>query len=330
MRLFVAAAVLIGGAFIGQAIGMIAGSKLHLALPFGGLRSVDRAAGAVAGVIGVVVAVWLLLPAMSSVPDWPSRLARNSAIARTIDEAFPRPPDTLQALRRLIGDDPFVQVFKDLQPAPDIGPPPAESGLSQEVARRVQRSTFRIEGAACDRIQEGSGFAVGGADLVVTNAHVVAGEDATTVVREDGSRLEGTVIVFDPDRDLAVLRVPGLDRPPLPLRDAGVEDRGAVFGYPGGGPLELSPYQVAREVVATGRDLYDTHDTRREVYFLSAELRPGDSGAPLVSPSGAVVGAAFAIAPDKPNVAYALTDNEVQRALAAIGGAPVETGPCLD
>jgi S1-C subfamily serine protease len=102
-----------------------------------------------------------------------------------------------------------------------------------------------------------------------------------------------------------------------------------VFGYPGGGPLEISPFEVARAVTATGRDLYESHRIRRQVFFLSAELRPGDSGAALVDPNGDVVGVAFAIAPDRRNVAYALTTEELGAVLGGDLGGEVDTGPCL-
>jgi S1-C subfamily serine protease len=137
-----------------------------------------------------------------------------------------------------------------------------------------------------------------------------------------------TIVAFDPNRDLAVLAVPDIDREPLALGDAVAGESGAVFGHPGGGPLELSPYSVGEEVTATGRDIYDANSTRRQVLFLAAQLRPGDSGGPLVNPAGAVVGVAFAIAPDDPNVAYALTIEEVQAVLAG-PLQPVDAGPCL-
>ena len=102
-RLLIAIGVLLGGAFIGQALGLIAGSKLHLALPAGG-RPVDSGAGAVAGIVGVLIGVWLLVPAMADVPGQFSRQARTSSIARIITEHSPRPPDALQTLRRLVGN----------------------------------------------------------------------------------------------------------------------------------------------------------------------------------------------------------------------------------
>ncbi len=327
--LLTAAGVLIGGAFIGQALGILVGSRLHLALPRGWARSVDRAGGAAAGVLGVVVAVWLLVPAAAEVSGWPAGQTRSSRIARAIDDTLPEPPDALQALRRLVGEDQFPRVFDALRPAPDLGPPPAATGLSEAAADALAASTVKVEALGCDRVQDGSG-AVVGPELVVTNAHVVAGGEAVSVERfPDGARLEAAVVAFDPNRDLALLRVPGIDRGALPVGDGGEGTVGGVFGHPGGGPLEISPFQVGQEVNATGTDIYDATRTEREVFVLAAELRPGDSGGALIDPSGAVVGVAFAIAPDRANVAYALADEELEAVLSGALGGAVPTGPCL-
>ena len=326
--LLIAAGALLGGAFMGQAIGLVVGSRLHFALPAGNFRVADRAAGAATGVVGVLVALWLLLPTLANAPGWPSEQARSSTIAELVDGAFPPAPDTLAALRRLVGDDQFPQVFSALESAPDLGPPPAASGISSAVQNAVVPSTVKVTGVACRRIQEGSGFVVS-PDLVVTNAHVVAGEPESVVSRADGSQVRARVVVFDPNRDLAVLRVPGLNSPALAVADTEVGGRGGVFGHPGGGPLRIAPFQVGDEVLAEGYDIYDRHRTERRVLVLSSALRPGDSGAPLIDPRGRVVGVAFAIAPDRDGVSYALTTDELRAVLAGNTTQPADTGPCL-
>src|SRR5204863_289244 len=107
------------------------------------------------------------------------------------------------------------------------------------------------------------------------------------------------------DRDLAVLDVPGLDQTPLSVDSAEVGDEGAVFGHPGGvSQVVVSPAAIKQQVQAVGRDLYDTHQTRRDVFIMASELHPGDSGGALVNRNGAVVGVAFAIAPDRPGISY--------------------------
>jgi S1-C subfamily serine protease len=314
--LLVAAAMLVAGAFLGQVLGLIVGSRLTLAIKSAKGRRADAVAGAAAGVVGVLVAVWLLVPAMAVVPGAAARLARSSTVARTLDRAFPEAPDTTRSLRNLLGDD-YPQVFDRIRPAPDLGPPPQETGLDAITQERVKASTVKVIGEACGRIQEGSGVVVDD-ELVVTNAHVVAGEEETTLERDDGRNVEARLVAFDKDRDLAVLSAPGIDRPPLPLGKPRVRSRGAVFGHPGGGPLELSPFEIGSMGRVTGRDIFDQGASQRDVLFLASSLRPGDSGGALVSDEGEVIGVAFAIAPDRDGVAFALHVSEVEAVLRQV------------
>ncbi|HEY8546252.1 MAG TPA: MarP family serine protease [Acidimicrobiales bacterium] len=327
-KVLVAVATLLGAALIGQGLALTVGSKLHIEVPEGPARHVDKAGGAVAGIFGVLVPLWLLVPVLSAQRGWLAEQTYGSAITREVHDLFPEPPDTMTALRRIVGDEVFPLVFGGLQRAPDLGPPPAASGLTEEVADRVVTSTVKVTGVACQRVQEGSGF-VAEPGLVVTNAHVVAGEDETEVELADGSVRDATVVAYDPGRDVAVLRVDDLTAPPLPLRDAEIGDVGGVFGHPGGGPLEVSPFQVAEEIRAVGRDVYDRQRSERQVLVLAADLAPGDSGAALVDPQGQVVGLAFAVAPDKGGVAYALALEEVRDVLAGDLSSRVGTGDCL-
>jgi S1-C subfamily serine protease len=323
----VAVGLLVGTALIGLSLGQVLGSRLHAELPAGAARRTDQVGGGVFGVVGVLVALWLLLPILAHVPGTLARQARGSAIAQEVSERFPRPPDTMEALRRVVGDEPFPEVFDALRPAPDPGTVPEESGLSTAVADQAVQSTVKVTGQACSRIQEGSGFFVDD-DLVVTNAHVVAGEDDTEVELADGRVLSAEVVAFDPARDLAVLRTDG-EAAALPLRDAETGDIGGVFGHPGGGGLEVSPFRVAEQITASGRDIYDRSGTERDVLVLAASLAPGDSGSALIDPAGSVIGVAFAVAPDEPGVAYALAVSELEAVLAGDLSRERDTGDCL-
>jgi S1-C subfamily serine protease len=329
-RFLIAAGVFLGAAFLGQALGLVLGANLHRALPLRGpLRQIDRGAGGLAGVAGVLVTIWLLTPAMADVPGWPARQARSSRLAKAVSDRLPQPPDTLGALRRLVGDDNFPHVFGRFEAAPNAGPAPADSGLALATLNRVTASTVKVEGIACGRQQDGSGFTVA-PDTVVTNAHVVAGEGQTEVIRPNLGRVHAVVTMFDSDRDLAVLRAPGLGLQPLPIGSAAVGATGAVFGHPRGQDrVEVSPAVIRQHVEAVGRDLYDSHVTRRQVFILAADLAPGDSGGALADAAGRVVGVAFAIAPDRPGTAYALTDEVLRAALAEPRGQQVGTGDCL-
>jgi S1-C subfamily serine protease len=326
-RLLIALAVLLGGALGGQAMGLAVGGRASSALPTSS-RPLDRAAGAVVGGGGVLVAVWLLLPAMADVQGSAASLVRDSSIARAIHDVAPEPPDAVAALRDLVDESGIPRVFDDLRRAPDTGPPPAASGIAPDILQRAAASSVRVEGEACGKLQEGSGW-VAAPGIVVTNAHVVAGEDETVVFPEGSDELDATVVAFDASRDLAVLAVPELERPPLPLVDSDRGAIGAVLGHPGGGPLEVSPFEVVDQLRAQGRDLYDEQATLRSVLVLASDLAPGDSGAALVDPTGSVVGVAFAIAPDRSGTAYALDPEEVRSVLSTRSQGAVDSGPCL-
>lgn len=331
VRLLVAVIVLVTGAFLGQALGLLAGSRLRTKLPQGPARGADKGVGALLGVLGIVVSVWFLLPGLADIKGSAARLARSSTIANAIDSTLPPPPDALQSLRTLIGDADFPRVFEGLYRAPEAGPPPESSGLSEAVLDRTTASTVRVEGKACSRIQDGSGFVVAN-DTVVTNAHVVAGERSTEVIKPNRARVKATVTLFDPNRDLAILRAPGLGLRPLDIVDSTLKegDQGAVLGHPGGQvPVAVAPSKVNRRVSAVGRDLYDRRATTRDVFIMASRLAPGYSGGPLVTSTGQVAGVAFAIAPDRDGVAYALTDVELRKALEANKNTPQSTGPCL-
>jgi S1-C subfamily serine protease len=202
--------------------------------------------------------------------------------------------------------------------------------LPAAIDKQVQQSVVLVSGTACNEIQEGSGW-VASPGLVVTNAHVVAGEQDTTVKDQDGVEHDATVVAFDPRRDVAILRVPTLRAPPLTLAHGSKGETAAVYGHPGGRGLTVAPARIGDEIIASGTDIYrNPNNTPRHVYVLAAGLHPGDSGAPVVDLKGRVVGVAFAIDPAHLTTAYAVTDQEVIPVLHdAAPGTPVKTGTCL-
>lgn len=332
LRLMVAALLFVTAGFAGQRVGVVLGSHFRRAmLPEDGpTRRWDKVAGAALAPLAVVVGLWLMvLPPLGEVAGSLSGLTRQSALARAIEATLPEPPETSQALRRLAGPAGAPHVFDGLIPDLDSGPPPEDSGIDPAVIARVATSTVKVEGVACLFERDGSGFAVA-PDLVVTNAHVVAGQQRTSVVRPDGRRLRAQVTAFDPARDLALLSVPGLGQAPLPLAEGKVGTTGGVFGHPEGqAEVEISPAAIRQQVNALGQDLYELGLTRRTVYVLAADLAPGDSGGALVNAAGEVVGVAFAISPDEEGTAYALAVSELRSVLDAGREVPASTGPCI-
>jgi len=238
----------------------------------------------------------------------------------------------LEALRRLVGENGFPEVFTEFGPSQDTGPPPKDDPLPSGALSVAAASTVLVRGQACGLLQEGSGWTVA-PNLVVTNAHVVAGEPLgdTQVLLPDGEVDQATVVLYNPNVDLALLSVPGLGEQSLPLATGTLGQKGAVLGHPNGQvPLAVQPAVIADWVHAEGENLYNTAVTKRYVYVLSAELAKGDSGAPLVDARGQVVGIAFAIAPDRSTTAYALAISELEPLLHQPHARPESTRTCLD
>ncbi len=331
-RLLASLAFLLLVSLIGQSLGIAIGSIVRRQLPAtGGIRLADRIAGGITGALGVLIVVWLLIPGLANAPGWTARAVRGSAIVRQIDRVAPKPPSSLSTLGRLVGDAPFPEVFRKLTSS-DVGSPPA-LGLPAALRARVSAAVVKVEGRACDTIQQGSGF-VAGNGLVVTNAHVVAGERFTTVTVPSQGHLDALVVAFDPARDLAILRVPGLAVGPLTIVDAQIDETGGVFGYPGGGPEQQAPARVAQRIIAQGTDIYRSSPTHRDVLVLAAKLFPGNSGGPFVDDKGHVAGVAFAVDPGAASTSYALATDELDAVLhpveAAGGGQLVDTGNCIN
>jgi len=323
----IGAVVLVAGGMVGHVAGATLGARLHRLLATAHLGTADRAFGAIAGVAGLVVALWVILPTMADVPGWPSENARTSTVAGWIHDSLGRPPASFSGLSKSLGLNGLPKVFDQIDPSPTAKPPP-DSPLDPAVLEAAEQSVVKVAGPACGRIQSGSGVVVA-PGLIITNAHVVAGTTSSTVETTDGARSAGRVVAFDPDLDLALVRAPSLDRPPMTISDAQPSDVGDVLGFPGGGGLVVSSYRISERTEAAGRDIYDSAPVKRTIFVMGSSLAPGDSGGPLISPAGEVVGLAFAIAPDRPGVAYAIVGRDV-RAMAGRTGleAPVSTGDC--
>jgi S1-C subfamily serine protease len=302
-------ALLVGGAFCGQAIGLAVSSRVQPAVPEWAV-GIDRAGGAALGVVGVIVFAWIALPAVGAASSWPHDQYGDSRLVAALDAALPEPPESADAFRRLVGDELLPSPFVP-DDTPAVGEPPAEIPLDPATVARVTPSIVRVEARACGRVQDGSGFVIG-PDLVVTNAHVVAGSGDKLVVDSEGVSHDATVVTFDPRRDLALLSVPGFGAALLELATPERDGVGAAFGYPGGGDLRLAPFRVGPTVQATGHDLYDREETRRRVIFVATDLDAGDSGAALVDTDGNVIGIAFAVAPGDGDVAFALHADELR------------------
>jgi S1-C subfamily serine protease len=325
-RALAALGFLVFAAAIGQAVGLGIGLVLNgMRPPRASVPLVDRIAGAAVGALGLLVIVWMAVPSLASARGWTAEAARDSVIVDAVERVGPERPEQLEAWARYIAEAPLA--LAPLVDPPDPGVPPRDA-LPRGVDAHVRPATVLVTVDACDRVQQGSGF-VAGNGLVVTNAHVIAGGASPTVETIDGERLDARTVAFDPSRDVAVLHVPALDATPLPLGDHALGSTVAIYGHPGGGDLRVAPARIGEQIVAVGTDIYHRQEVRRDVLVVAAELRSGDSGAPLIDRDGRAVGVAFAIDPGSDATAYALTDSEVEAVLDSVSATTVGTGECL-
>ena len=164
----------------------------------------------------------------------------------------------------------------------------------------------------------------------MTNAHVVAGVSTPTVVTDDGE-VDTSVVYYNPDIDVAVLRVEGLGRPNLAFdREAEAGDPGAVLGYPNDGPYDVQGARIRAQQRLKSQYIYGEGQVFRDVYSVRSNIRPGNSGGPMVSPDGEVLGVVFAASVEDPSTGYVLTAEQVAEAAAQglTNDDPVSSGPC--
>jgi S1-C subfamily serine protease len=300
----------------------VAGSSLGAALrrrQVGELRALDSAAGVVAGALVGLVVVWVLGAMVLQLPGQANlrRAAQRSAVLRRLNSVVP-PRTLLNALGRI---DPFPKLAGPPIPAD----PPDPRVLRRPGVQAAAPSVVRVLGTACGLGIEGSGW-VARPEVVVTAAHVIAGEDDTTVVPYSGGVLKAEAIAFDPRNDVAVLRVPGLGARPLRLVDPRPGASVALVGYPENGALDAVPGRIGSTVRVLSQDAYGRGPVSRTVTSLSGDVRHGNSGGPAVDASGAVETTVFA-ARTSGSGGYGIPASIVRRDLATAGG-PVETGPC--
>jgi S1-C subfamily serine protease len=318
-RIFVGVGVFFVVAAIFHSAAVRAGRLAKGALVGQWTSSLDSVGGALLAALVAAVALWFVGLTMSDSMPVVARAVSNSVILNTIDDHAPRPPAAVSELRQLLARSPFPDAFATLRPPISSGSPPAVAeGAGID---RARAATVQIESEGCGGLLFGSGFPVAPSNLVVTNAHVVAGTTNHHVITRSGSKLPATVVLFDPKRDIALLRVPQLGVRALQLGEpSGPRATGAVVGYPGGGSQKVVGAQVVTRTSALGRDIYSRSLVRRQIWVLRARIRKGDSGGPLVDKAGRALGVVFAASTVDNQEGYALTNTELRANLNAAAG----------
>lgn len=240
----------------------------------------------------------------------------------------------LSSLNRVLPPSgPVLGALDRVDPAPTVGGPPTPAEApdmaiaSDPEVNAAGRSVVRVLGTSCGLGVEGSGWAVE-SGLVVTNAHVLAGSNDTTVTTQAGVEMEATPVYYEPADDLALLRVEA-ELPPLPIApQARPGTNAAVLGYPENGPFVLAPARLGETRPVLSEDSYGNGPIERSVSSLRGAVRSGNSGGPIVDDSGRVLGTVFAATTSGYHGGFAVPTEAVARAFAAASG-PVDTGPCV-
>jgi S1-C subfamily serine protease len=330
-RDIVTVGVVIGVALLGGVVGHVLGRWANTTLRRLHLGTLDAIAGAAVGAAGALLSAWLVagLFAQSSV-SWLTRPIQHSAVLTAVDAVMPPVPGVIARAEAVLSNDVFPQVYVDLiQPqtnAVRVPSPIATVALAGAAAHSVLK-VLAVGG--CGVAREGTSFVVA-RGLVITDAHVVAGESVLDVEAPEGTTA-ASLVVFDPALDVAVLRVRGLALRPVPLRTSVVATAtlAAVVGYPENGPRTALPAGIAGAFVAEGRDIYGGTTVNRAIYAITADVRPGNSGSPLLV-HGAAIGMVFSRSLSQSNTGYALRASTLLRDLhrAERARRPVGSGAC--
>lgn len=332
----VAVVLLVVGAIIGQFVASSIGTAVRSTMTGRSSTTVDAIGGSAVSVLSMLLIAWAIGSVLTASP-FPGvvQQVNNSAVLHTMDRIMPPPARTMFSdFRRMLASGPFPQVFSGIGATHLLSvPAPDPAVVNSAGVARARGRILKIQGTApsCDRSIEGTGF-VYAPHHVLTNAHVVAGvQPGPRVSTPDGASYPAQVVYYDPQVDIAVLYVPGLNL--SPLRFAGPANPGAdavVAGYPLNHAFTAGAARIGQVQQAEGPDIYQTGTVDRQIYEIRADVRPGNSGGPLLSSAGDVYGVVFAAAVGAPDTGFALTSAEVQ-ADARIGAnstTPVSTQGC--
>jgi S1-C subfamily serine protease len=326
----VAALVIVAiGHGVGVGIGSLLGGRL-LKSPLG---IVDRVLGAAANTVvaALVISVIASVVAALGVPFLAQPVA-SSVVLRTIDTVTPPPVQTaLAQLRGTVLTSGIPKLREALGGLPDK---PVVPGVDTRTAAltRAARSVVKVTGTAyaCGQDQSGSGFVIS-TDRVLTNAHVLAGVRSPVVLRDDGAALVGKVTYFDPSSDLAVVAVPGLGRPALAVDSTpAVGTTGVIDGFPFGGPFSSGGAKVLQVGETRVPDVAGSGTSVRSLATVAADVEQGNSGGPLLSTAGHVLGIVFAKSSTTADIGYAMTPTQFDKVVghAASYRTAVSSGAC--
>jgi S1-C subfamily serine protease len=314
----IAVILLVSFAVIGQFIASSVGTAMRSTVTWRSATVLDSIGGSVVSVISVLLIAWVVGSVLNGSP-FPvvDQQVNNSLTLQTLDKVVPQPAKTMFSdFRRLLASNStYAEVFSGIgaERIMSIGAPDPAVVNGSAIASAASR-VVKVTGVApsCQRSIEGSGFVIS-TDHIMTNAHVVAGVTQDQKVIADGRVLSATVVYYDPEVDVAVLYVPGLDLSPLQFAgQANPGDSAVVAGYPlNASSLHTVPARIGGIQNAQGPNIYQTTTVTRQIYEIRAVVESGNSGGPLLSPQGTVDGVVFAAAVGVNDTGFALTTSQV-------------------
>lgn len=334
LRTVAAVTTVLGLGLLVLVIGESSGVRVKHRIKDHKVNTLDNALGAVLSLVTLFLGLWLSAALLGNLPyQTVQNQLQSSKILHVISTGFPNAPAVITSIGRFVDPNGFPQVFLGNEPAPQSTLTLPDLGSLKHAVNKDRLSVVRIEGRGCGGIVEGSGFIVT-KDLVVTNAHVVAGITNPEVQDSLGSHT-GTVVYFDPKLDLAILRVGGLTATPLSFVNtiASYNMPAAVLGYPGGGSFDAKSAVITRAINASGKDIYGKSSTVRAIYEFGGDVRSGNSGGPIINEQGEVVGVVFAESSAYDHIGYALTAPKVVAAIQHVSSSTpnaVSSGRCTD
>ena len=324
------------GASLGMFLFGILGSFLRVVLlPFPFMKTIDSLIGFGLAIVAVASISSTLSSAAQVIPNKTvNNLFSQSQLISQIDQYLPeRFKDAAQKIQNVITDSPLPEVFKSLVES-RITPTQLESDVAiPEIVTKSVASTVRIDGIAesCSAAMVGTGFIVS-PERVITNAHVVAGvKEPVITLFNSQTQLGGRVIAIDRKKDIAIIFVPGLTGEKLTfIGPVTPNEIGFVVGYPNGGNLRTMPVSVTSEFESIGTDIDGNGETRREVIVFGGDVKPGNSGGPLLNDQGQVLGVVFAADAENKNTGYALAPSEVAKLVSETSSVmqEIDSGEC--
>lgn len=307
------------------------GERLHLSISSGKLHVVESTAGLLLSISSTLIIIWLLAAGVGSLPFAGfSNSANGSFVVQKLNRTLPPVPTVLQEFAPLINPNTNVAVYTKLSSNSSVTVAPVPASIPNQIIKNGD-SVVRITGFGCGGIVDGSGFAVA-KNLIATNAHVIAGVKRP-IIKFNNSSYSAVPVLFDPNQDIALLKVTGLTLRPLTISSIPQTNNSIVYseGFPQS-IYTITPGIILNTTPTIGTNIYGLGSITRDTYVIKIRLNIGSSGGPIITTDGSVTGIIFAKDIENPNIAYGLTPQILLKDISRVSQSTrrVGTGACYN